>query len=85
MALAQRVQELLRYRSEFFGKLHEILGNHPDIRVVGDRFVFQSKLSAKVCRRDGLGIKILGRRETDGLTCFIPKLREEIRALSKIR
>ena len=57
--MAQRVQELLRYRSEFFGKLHEILGNHPDIRVVGDRFVFQSELSAKVCRRDGLGIKFL--------------------------
>jgi hypothetical protein len=44
VALAQRGQELLRYRSEFFGKLHEILGDHPDIRVVGDRFVFQSEL-----------------------------------------
>ena len=66
VALAQRVQELLRYRSEFFGKLHEILGNHPDIRVVGDRFVFQSELSAKVCRRDGLGIKFLtGEKRTD--------------------
>jgi len=44
VALAQRVQELSRYRSDFFGKLREILGNRPDIRVVGDRFVFQSEL-----------------------------------------
>src|SRR3989442_9455084 len=44
LALAQRVQELSRYRSEFFGRLHAILGNRPDIRVVGDRFVFQSEV-----------------------------------------
>ncbi len=44
VALAQRVQELSRYRSDFFGKLREILGQRPDIRVVGDRFVFQSEL-----------------------------------------
>jgi chemotaxis protein MotB len=44
LALAQRVQELSRYRSDFFGKLREILGNRPDIRVVGDRFVFQSEV-----------------------------------------
>jgi chemotaxis protein MotB len=44
IALAQRVQELSRYRSDFFGKLREILGTRPDIRVVGDRFVFQSEL-----------------------------------------
>ncbi|MFN5458201.1 peptidoglycan -binding protein [Bradyrhizobium sp.] len=44
VALAQRVQELTRYRSEFFGRLRAILGNRPDIRVVGDRFVFQSEV-----------------------------------------
>jgi chemotaxis protein MotB len=44
VALAQRVQELSRYRSDFFGKLREILGNRPDVRVVGDRFVLQSEL-----------------------------------------
>src|SRR5712672_1736356 len=44
VALAQRVQELSRYRSDFFGKLREILGTRPDIRVVGDRFVFQSEV-----------------------------------------
>ena len=44
IALAQRVQQLSRYRSDFFGKLREILGDRPDIRVVGDRFVFQSEV-----------------------------------------
>jgi chemotaxis protein MotB len=44
VALAQRVQELARYRSDFFGRLRQILGNRADIRVVGDRFVFQSEV-----------------------------------------
>ncbi|MFG1294371.1 peptidoglycan -binding protein [Xanthobacter variabilis] len=44
VALAQRVQELTRFRSEFFGRLSQILGNRPEIRVVGDRFVFQSEI-----------------------------------------
>ena len=41
-ALAQRVEELSRYRSEFFGRLREVLANRRDIQIVGDRFVFQS-------------------------------------------
>ncbi|MGN6287206.1 MAG: peptidoglycan -binding protein [Afipia sp.] len=44
VALAQRVKELSRYRSEFFGRLRTILGDRPDIRIVGDRFVFQSEI-----------------------------------------
>ena len=44
LALAQRVQELTRFRSEFFGRLRSILGDRPGIRVVGDRFVFQSEI-----------------------------------------
>ncbi len=43
-ALAGKVQELARYRSEFFGKLRDILGSRSDVRVVGDRFVFQSEV-----------------------------------------
>ncbi len=44
VALAQRVQELARYRSDFFGRLRQILGERPDIRIVGDRFVLQSEV-----------------------------------------
>lgn len=43
-ALAARVEELQRYRSDFFGKLREVLGDRPDVRIVGDRFVFQSEV-----------------------------------------
>lgn len=43
-ALAQQVQELKRYRSDFFGRLSELLKERKDIRVVGDRFVFQSEV-----------------------------------------
>jgi len=43
-ALANKVAELAGYRSEFFGKLRQVLGDRPDIQVVGDRFVFQSEV-----------------------------------------
>jgi chemotaxis protein MotB len=44
VALAQRVQELSRYRSDFFGRLREILADRPDIEVVGDRFVLPASV-----------------------------------------
>ena len=43
-ALASRVQELAKFRSEFFGRLQDVLKNRRDIRTVGDRFVFQSEV-----------------------------------------
>jgi chemotaxis protein MotB len=43
-ALAAKVEELQRYRSDFFGKLREVLANRPGIQVVGDRFVLQSEV-----------------------------------------
>ena len=43
-ALASKVEELQRYRSEFFGRLRDVLANRPGIQVVGDRFVFQSEV-----------------------------------------
>lgn len=61
-ALARKVQELARYRSEFFGRLRAILGNRTDIEIVGDRFVFQSELffssgSAQVSARGQKDLK----------------------------
>ena len=43
-ALAEKAQELARYRSDFFGRLREVLGENPNIQIVGDRFVLQSEL-----------------------------------------
>jgi chemotaxis protein MotB len=59
VALAQRVQELNRYRSDFFGRLREILADRDNIRIVGDRFVFQSEVlfpsGSAVINEDGKG------------------------------
>jgi chemotaxis protein MotB len=44
VVLARQVQELQRYRSDFFGRLRELLKERRDIRVVGDRFVFQAEV-----------------------------------------
>ena len=75
VALAQRVQELSRYRSDFFGRLREILGNRPDIRIVGDRFVFQSEVffdsGSAVVRPEG-------RVELDKLAAALLELEKSI-------
>jgi chemotaxis protein MotB len=75
LALAQRVQELSRYRSDFFGRLRTILGNRPDVRIVGDRFVFQSEVFFDT------GQAILrpeGRAELDGLASALTELERRI-------
>ncbi|MEO1038604.1 MAG: peptidoglycan -binding protein [Pseudomonadota bacterium] len=41
-ALVSEVARLAQYRSDFFGRLIEILGNRSGVRVVGDRFVFET-------------------------------------------
>jgi chemotaxis protein MotB len=76
VALAQRVQELSRYRSDFFGRLRAILGNRPDIRIVGDRFVFQSEVffdtgKATLDKPEGL-------TELDGLATALLELERKI-------
>jgi chemotaxis protein MotB len=75
VALAQRVQELSRYRSDFFGRLREILSDRSDIRVVGDRFVFQSEVLF------GSGsdeINVAGQQELDKLAQALVELTKEI-------
>ncbi len=44
VALARKVQELAKYRSDFFGRLRRVLGDRDEIRIVGDRFVFQAEV-----------------------------------------
>ncbi len=43
-ALTSKIFELQKYRSEFFGKLQSLLGDREDIKIVGDRFIFESEL-----------------------------------------
>jgi chemotaxis protein MotB len=75
VALAQKVQELNRYRSDFFGRLRQILGSRPDIRVVGDRFVFQSSVLFDVGKAD---ISEAGRQSLDTLASAVIDLEREI-------
>jgi chemotaxis protein MotB len=75
LALAQRVQELSRYRSEFFGRLRAILGTRPDIRVVGDRFVFQSEVFFDAGQAI---LKPEGRAELDKLASALAELEKQI-------
>lgn len=75
VALAQRVQELARYRSDFFGRLRQVLGTRPDIRVVGDRFVFQSEVFFDAGQAV---LKPEGRGELDKLGAIIADLGREM-------
>jgi chemotaxis protein MotB len=76
VALAQRVQELSRYRSDFFGRLRVILGNRPDIRIVGDRFVFQSEVFFETAKATLDNPE--GRAELDGLATALLELEKKI-------
>jgi chemotaxis protein MotB len=75
VALAQRVQELSRFRSDFFGRLRTILGNRPDIRVVGDRFVFQSEVFFDVGQAV---LKPEGRAELDKVAAALLDIEKQI-------
>jgi chemotaxis protein MotB len=75
VALAQRVQELNRYRSDFFGRLREILSDRDNIRIVGDRFVFQSEVLFPVGSDE---INDAGRVEMTKLADAIIELQKEI-------
>ena len=69
-ALAGKVQELARYRSEFFGKLREILGKTEGVKIVGDRFVFQSEVLFETGSAD------LGKEGQQQLTVLAKTLQE---------
>jgi chemotaxis protein MotB len=75
VALAQKVQQLARYRSDFFGRLREILSQRADIQVVGDRFVFQSEV---LFDSGSAEINPAGRQELEKLGVALHELEEEI-------
>ncbi len=77
VALAQRVQELNRYRSDFFGRLREILSDRENIRIVGDRFVFQSEV---LFPSGGNELNPAGQVEMEKLAAAVLDLAKEIPA-----
>ena len=77
VALAQNVQDLSRYRSDFFGKLRDILGNRPDMRIVGDRFVLQSEVFFDTGKAE---LKPEGRGDLDKVATALVGLERQIPA-----
>ena len=75
LALAQRVQDLSRYRSDFFGRLREILEGRADVTVVGDRFVFQSEVLFDPGQAD---VNVAALPQLDSLAAAILQLETEI-------
>ncbi len=75
VALAQRVQELNRYRSDFFGRLRDILSDRENIRIVGDRFVFQSEVLFPSGSDE---INEAGHEQMDKLAAALLELKDEI-------
>jgi chemotaxis protein MotB len=69
------VQELNRYRSDFFGRLREILSDRENIRIVGDRFVFQSEV---LFPSGGNELNEMGQAEMAKLAAALIDLAEEI-------
>jgi chemotaxis protein MotB len=74
-ALAQKVEELKGYRSEFFGKLRTVLANQPGIQIVGDRFVIQSEVLFPLGSAD---LKPAGQNEITALAITIKNIAAEI-------
>ncbi|MEJ2624478.1 MAG: peptidoglycan -binding protein [Pseudolabrys sp.] len=75
LALAEKVRELKGYRSEFFGKLRQILGDRPDFRIVGDRFVLQSEVFFDT---NSATLKPEGQTELDKVAGAVVGLQKEI-------
>lgn len=74
-ALATRVQELQQFRSEFFGRLRDVLRGRDDVRIVGDRFVFQSEVLFNAGQSD---IGPEGRKQLGQLAVALNQIASEI-------
>ena len=77
VALADKVEELQRYRSEFFGKLRAVLKDVPGIQIVGDRFVFQSEVLFPV---DGASLSSPGEAQLKKLAGTLLQIAKQIPA-----
>lgn len=74
-ALASKVQELSRYRSEFFGRLRDVLGSKRGVRIVGDRFVFQSEV---LFAKSEAEVATAGKEQLDQLATTLLEIALEI-------
>ena len=75
LALAAKIEELAEYRSEFFGRLREVLAGRPGFTIIGDRFVFQSEVLF------GSGSADLGTPGKEGLRAFASVLKDVMKRI----
>lgn len=75
LALASKIEELARYRSEFFGRLREVLGERGDVRIVGDRFIFETEI---LFRSGSAELEPEGRRQIDRVAGELSRLAQKI-------
>ena len=75
MALATKVEELARYRSDFFGRLREVLGERSDVRVVGDRFIFETEV---LFESGSAALQPEGRRQIDRVASALREISDRI-------
>jgi chemotaxis protein MotB len=76
-ALASKIAELQRYRSEFFGRLRQVLAGRAGIAVVGDRFVFQSEVLFPAGSAD---LTSAGREQIGALAATLKSIAHDIPA-----
>ncbi|MFM8679076.1 MAG: peptidoglycan -binding protein [Alphaproteobacteria bacterium] len=77
LALSSKVEELARYRSEFFGRLREVLGERADVRVVGDRFIFETEV---LFQSASATLEPEGRRQIEGVASALTEIAARIPA-----
>ncbi len=74
-ALARRVEELQKFKSEFFGRVKEKIKNRPEIKIVGDRFVFQSEV---LFQTGSTNIGLKGEKELERLASILLDIEKSI-------
>ncbi|MEE3502573.1 peptidoglycan-binding protein [Acidiphilium acidophilum] len=74
-ALARKVQHLQQYRSAFFGELRKALAGEKNIKIVGDRFVFESDV---LFPSDSAQLSSAGRAEIADVATAIEKIAPKI-------
>lgn len=75
VALAEKVQELARYRSDFFGRLREILADRPEVKVSGDRFILPTEVLFQSGQAD---LTPEGKAEIDKVYVALSEVAKEI-------
>lgn len=68
-------KDLEKYRSEFFGRMRDLLATREGVRIVGDRFVFSSEV---LFPSGGADLSFQGREQIAGVAQLLREVADEI-------